>query len=398
MGINYQTPDDLDPKYKVDHTWPWSNAKENIEFKLGNLKALLMSCLTVQAPNTIDMMQKTNNRVYREFQRLDLWLSQNPSIPNANFGFATRYRSYMNDLISQRSQIASFVKLLFENIHDDLYHALGTAGFRQDEYDLLLLAWAAYWNNYGVPERRSSWDFTISWTWDTSNVRRDVSKRADSCPITAPAPKPSCSLQDQDPSRFIYSAFCICESSLNYPEVPSTTGCGYTSLPSQTINPTATLPVTTTNCQVCTQVNVNEDSCTTIPDCTPTPTADPTPKVGYMIYTWECSSPQGSESFGTTYYKVAPNGQDPCVSSAEILVTANGKIKTGDTATFCGQTTTFGTINPDLSIDMSSDNGLQSKCNPWTKPMPSPLLSCPGPSSNTQCSLRPSHECDGLVC
>lgn len=398
MGIKYQTPDDLDTKYKVDHTWSWRDAKENIEFKLGNLKALLMSCLTVQAPNTIDMMQKTNNRVYREFQHLDLWLSQNPSIPNANFGFATRYRSYMNDLISQRSQIPSFVKLLFESIYQDLYQGPGTAGFIQAERDSLVVAWAAYWNTYGVPEKQSSWDFTLSWTWDTSNVRRDVSKRADSCPITQ-APKPSCSLQDSDPSRFIYSAFCICDSSLNYPEVPSTTGCGYTSLPSQTIQPTASLPVTTSNCQVCTQVNVNEDSCTTIPDCTPTQAPDPIPKASYVIYIWECTVIQpNNERFGTTYYAVAPKGQDPCVSSAEITNSANGKIATGNTATFCGQTTTFGTINPDLSIDMSSSNGLQSKCNAWMKPMPSPLLSCPGPSKGVRCSLRPSHDCDGLVC
>lgn len=127
---------------------------------------------------------------------------------------------------------------------------------------------------------------------------------------SAPAatPTPSCSLQDEDPDRGINSAYCICEGSLNYPEPSITGNCDFTALPSQTINPTSPPSVVTSNCQVCTIVDLNNGQCSTIAGCIPTGSSTPPPpppspppqppqtfNLGYFI---QCG-PDGGEGEGT---------------------------------------------------------------------------------------------------
>ena len=94
-----------------------------------------------------------------------------------------------------------------------------------------------------------------------------------------PNPEPSCYLQNQDPDRGINTAYCVCDSSLYFPELPSTRICAYKSLPLQTINPTPSLTVVTGNCQVCTKLDINEAACTPVPNCIPTPMPAPTPNL-----------------------------------------------------------------------------------------------------------------------
>lgn len=89
-------------------------------------------------------------------------------------------------------------------------------------------------------------------------------------PTPAPTSTPSCYLQDEDPDLGINSAYCVCEGSLNYLEPSSTGSCAFTALPSRTINPTISPSVVTSNCQVCTVVDVNNGECTTMPNCVPT--------------------------------------------------------------------------------------------------------------------------------
>ena len=152
----------------------------------------------------------------------------------------------------------------------------------------------------------------------------------------APTATISCSLQDEDPDLGINSAYCVCDGSLNYPEPSSTGSCVFTALPSQTINPTASPSVVTSNCQVCTIVDVNNGECTTLPNCVPTasstpaaPSAQPTPppapaqifNIGYFD---ECEPDGGIEEGGgascASYWTIFTDPQgvtyDPCKDKA----------------------------------------------------------------------------------
>lgn len=142
-----------------------------------------------------------------------------------------------------------------------------------------------------------------------SNIPSSVSSSSpSSSPSNSPSitPKPSCTMQNEDPDEGITTEYCVCEQSRTLPlltitpQVVRTSSCEYTSLPPKdtkravpaaetppppppvpTITPTATLeerdltitkdlgPATTDmkNCQVCTPVVINEDSCTSIENC-----------------------------------------------------------------------------------------------------------------------------------
>ncbi|KAF7960372.1 hypothetical protein EAE96_000055 [Botrytis aclada] len=91
-------------------------------------------------------------------------------------------------------------------------------------------------------------------------------------------PAPSCSMQKQDPDAGITSAYCVCNGSKTLPllSAPSTAvatqSCAYSTIPDSQITPTISLgPVVTDirSCQICTPVENNEDSCTTISGCYP---------------------------------------------------------------------------------------------------------------------------------
>ncbi|PQE05074.1 hypothetical protein CJF31_00002231 [Rutstroemia sp. NJR-2017a BVV2] len=91
-------------------------------------------------------------------------------------------------------------------------------------------------------------------------------------------PAPSCSMQNQDPDSGITSAYCVCNGSKTLPllSAPSTAvatqSCAYSTIPDSQITPTISLgPVVTdiSSCQICTPVENNADSCTTIPGCYP---------------------------------------------------------------------------------------------------------------------------------
>ncbi len=91
-----------------------------------------------------------------------------------------------------------------------------------------------------------------------------------------PAPTISCSLQNEDPDQGINTNYCVCSGS-TFPVLSvdaTATGpdasCAYTALPSaSTIQPTANLPVITSNCQIC-SVGFDSEQCTPMPNCTPT--------------------------------------------------------------------------------------------------------------------------------
>ena len=97
--------------------------------------------------------------------------------------------------------------------------------------------------------------------------------------ITSPpsATTPSCVLRNQDPDQGITQAFCLCDGSatLSPLSVPNTghqsDSCAYTTVPATAKETVTTLASTyTRNCNVCTRVEFNAPSCTSVPKCTPT--------------------------------------------------------------------------------------------------------------------------------
>lgn len=157
-------------------------------------------------------------------------------------------------------------------------------------------------NKFANPQQKKRQDFPSSCFADQGSS-------------TSSTPLPSCYLQNEDPDQGIYTRYCVCESSRTLPlltispTVVVTSSCQYTSLPPKTKRdvttaspketkraaiPVATLlspeptitpspnlagrdltistgfgpPTTDTkNCQVCTRVVVNEDSCSSMPNC-----------------------------------------------------------------------------------------------------------------------------------
>ena len=106
-------------------------------------------------------------------------------------------------------------------------------------------------------------------------ARPKIPASATAHPTITHGPKPSCSYHGPDPQAHVPLGYCICDGK-TFDELPGTSSCDYTTMPTKTINPqNGPLPVVTSNCEVCTQVNANADVCHTIPGCTPT--SKPTP-------------------------------------------------------------------------------------------------------------------------
>lgn len=100
---------------------------------------------------------------------------------------------------------------------------------------------------------------------------------------TPAGPTPTCSMQDEEPSEGIDSAYCVCvqgtqTTTAAFLTLPSATiytaSCDYSTMPgaSAVVTPTNALGPATTNtaiCQICSPYAVNGADCTTIPSCTP---------------------------------------------------------------------------------------------------------------------------------
>jgi hypothetical protein len=101
-------------------------------------------------------------------------------------------------------------------------------------------------------------------------------------PTTTPPPKTtqsklSCELHFQDPDQGIDQAYCVCDGSktLSPLSVPPTgqqsDSCAYTAIPSTAAETVTTLKETySSNCKVCTQIQMNQPTCTMQKGCTPT--------------------------------------------------------------------------------------------------------------------------------
>lgn len=156
----------------------------------------------------------------------------------------------------------------------------------------------------------------------TTSTSTGTITSAPSMPTTNPMP--SCSMQNEDPDQGINSGYCVCDGS-TFALLPSTSNCAYTSLPSSTINASPTHQVTTSDCQVCTLVAINEDECSLIPGCTPTgtsttpsppsPTATNSVVIGLRTISLLSEGGVGSSEEWWDLYDAVKNGYDGCAKA-----------------------------------------------------------------------------------
>ena len=121
--------------------------------------------------------------------QLDHTLTGSPNTPNANFGFVSKYKSYMDDWAAQRSTLPSYMPQLIESIENDLQTSRCLTDFNEEQWQSFL---QRYDEHGGM-----DWDsvnYHVSFRWDTTNVPRDLEIRADLC-APEPSSTPICEIQ-----------------------------------------------------------------------------------------------------------------------------------------------------------------------------------------------------------
>ncbi|KAL8720006.1 MAG: hypothetical protein Q9225_003077 [Loekoesia sp. 1 TL-2023] len=182
------------PGNKVRQSDDWQSAMKKITNKMRLAQILVGAALIINADNTVAQMQKTNNRIYAAFKNHDTYLSQNPGLPRANFGWASKYKTYMDDYVNYRNGAsARLLPNLLATIGADLNVAnnnvRGKVQSEWDQWSNLHNSMTAYYGAHGPGASDLNW--AIKWEWDTNNVKRDEideifdKRQACSRPITS---------------------------------------------------------------------------------------------------------------------------------------------------------------------------------------------------------------------
>ncbi|KAL9579388.1 MAG: hypothetical protein Q9203_006716 [Teloschistes exilis] len=164
------------PGNKVRASDSWQQAMKKIKNKMALAQILVGAALMINADNTIPAMQKTNNRIYKAFQTHDTYLSAHAGLPRANFGWAAQYKTYMNNWVNYRNGATRrLLPTLLTTVENDLNVANNNVKNKvQAELDPWTNLHRAMTNYYtGAGAGVSELDFTITWEWNTGNVKRD---------------------------------------------------------------------------------------------------------------------------------------------------------------------------------------------------------------------------------
>ena len=126
-------------------------------------------------------------------QDLDTYLSQHPGLPQSRFGWAGRYKTYMNNYVQYRNQATTrLLPGLLTNIGADLNVAnnnvAGKVQATWDQWNNLYNSMRTYYSAPGNGATQLAWE--ITWEWNTASVKRDeidqIIKKRQACsqPIT----------------------------------------------------------------------------------------------------------------------------------------------------------------------------------------------------------------------
>ena len=175
-------------------------------------------------------------------QSIDESLAEDPTIPRYDFGFAQQYKDYMNNLATQWNDVPAYVTQLINSVGQDLT----TSGQMQDvvnsEWKPMYVVWANYLTQYR--DTNAAWKYSISLAFDTTNNKRDLQlQKRSSCSLASG----SLSVTGSQ-SATSAQASDTKSGTIKQPSTISGSA-AYTTLPTNTINPTpvTVIPSTTTS-------------------------------------------------------------------------------------------------------------------------------------------------------
>lgn len=142
---------------------------------------LVGAALIINADDTVVAMQKTNNRIYAAFQAHDTYLSQHAGLPQARFGWAAKYKTYMDNYVNYRNGAsASLLQPLLTTVGNDLKVANNNVANKVsteiDPYINLHQMMTNYYTGSGAGASELNW--AINREWNTANVKREEFENA----------------------------------------------------------------------------------------------------------------------------------------------------------------------------------------------------------------------------
>ncbi|KAL9593574.1 MAG: hypothetical protein Q9219_007491, partial [cf. Caloplaca sp. 3 TL-2023] len=164
------------PGNKVRANDNWKAAMDKIKNKMKFAQILVEAALIINADNTIATMQKTNNRIYAAMKTHDTYLSQHAGLPQARFGWAAKYKTYMDNWVNYRNGAsARLLGPLLTNVAGDLRVAnnnvRGKVQAEIDPWTNLHGAMTSYYTGSGAGVSELNW--AINWEWNTGGVKRE---------------------------------------------------------------------------------------------------------------------------------------------------------------------------------------------------------------------------------
>ncbi|KAL8777951.1 MAG: hypothetical protein Q9213_007637 [Squamulea squamosa] len=143
------------PGQQVKPVYSWKTAMGRVKGKMPLAQVLVEAALIINADNTIAVMQKTNNWKYAAFKDYDTYLSQRTGLPQANFGWSAKYKTYMDDYVNFRNRASSrLLAPLLTTVGNDLNTAknivLNKVQAELDQWINLHAAMTSYYTGSGA--------------------------------------------------------------------------------------------------------------------------------------------------------------------------------------------------------------------------------------------------------
>ncbi|KAL8710194.1 MAG: hypothetical protein Q9225_007328 [Loekoesia sp. 1 TL-2023] len=169
------------PGSRVRPSDNWATAMKKIKNKMKLAQILVEAALIINADNTLATMQKTNNRIYAAFKAHEMYLSQHAGLPRANFGWAAKYKTYMDNYVNYRNGAsARLLGPLLTTIANDLNVANNNVANKVPAeiapWTNLHGAMKSYYTGSGAGVSDLNW--AINWEWNTANVKREEFENA----------------------------------------------------------------------------------------------------------------------------------------------------------------------------------------------------------------------------
>lgn len=214
-----------------------------------NIQTYGMVAALINNDNMVTLFQRTNTRIFEAFQGVDAQInldscSNNPPGASIQANWAEAYREWIGTFLgntgSSASAAASSIYSSLTGLNApsavlaELQSRYAPESFLLRSNDMLVLTAGAT-----LPVKRAA--CTRSLSTSTSSSSSSSSSSSTPSPSTTSPPLISCSADGPEPENGINSGYCVCSGSTFAQSVITVSGtansCGYTTLPSRTINP-----------------------------------------------------------------------------------------------------------------------------------------------------------------